>query len=100
MSWIDQAQDHLGKSAIALKAVETIGKLAKKALDSQLDDIDSSAVFKLISGIVDSLIAGFDGKISKEEIEKQIEAMLSRRNERDAKFDRLLDEKFDKEPTP
>lgn len=94
MSWIDKARSELDKHAIALEVIEGIAKLVKDALIKPESDLH--AVLKAVERAVETLIKGFDGKaISREEIDKVIAAMTSRRVAMHAAIDQRLDDKFD-----
>lgn len=95
-TWIDRAQAQLESHSTALKVIAGIGTLVKQTLVDPKSD--AFAVLQAIERALDSLVAGFEGKISKEEVEAMVAKMLERRESRDERFDRILDEKFDKEP--
>lgn len=93
-TWIERAKDQLETHAATLHAVEAIGKLVKKALIDP--GTDTYAVIQVIEKITDVLIASFEkgGKISKEDIEKQVLAVFKSEESVNEAADRKLAEKF------
>jgi hypothetical protein len=97
-TWLDRAKDQLETHATTLHAVSAIGKLVKKALVDP--STDTYAVIQVIEKITDALIASFEtgGKVSAEDIEKQILAVFKSEESVNEAADRKLAEKFGRLP--
>lgn len=93
MSWLERAQAQLEQHSTALKIIEGIGHLVREALVKP--DSEAHAILEAIDHAVDAVIKGFDGEISREEAEKVIEGLASRRAARNAASHKALDDKFD-----
>lgn len=92
-SWIDKARGELEKHQIALEVIEGIAVLVKDALVKPQSDLH--AVLQAVGRAVETLIRGFDGKpISREQIDKLIEEMTTRRAAMHAAIDQKIDDKF------
>lgn len=97
-NWIERAEQQLTNHAVVLRAIEGIGRLIKTALVDPKND--ANAVLQVVERVIDALIAGFDGKVTRAEVEGIIAKMNERKEERDSRFDKALDEKFDSKETP
>jgi hypothetical protein len=93
MSLVDRVEQQLKQHVTAIKALEGISQLVKTALVDPKSD--AYTVIQIIERVIDTLIAGFDGKVTRAEVEDVITKMLQRRTSRDARFDDALDDKFD-----
>ena len=93
MSWLDNAKRQLFTHVATLHGLEAIAGLVKKALVDPATD--TYAVIQAVEKLIDALIAGFTGKISPEEINRQITALKAAIASNDAAADAALDAKFD-----
>lgn len=89
-SWLERAEDQLKTHAATLRGLETIASIVKRATPS-----DWQIAIEVIEKITDTLIAGFDGKITQDEIEKHLRDLADRIRASDEAADRALDDKFD-----
>ncbi len=93
MSWLERAEAQLEQHSAALKIIEGIAHLVRDALVKP--DTDTRVVLTSIEHAITTLIKGFDGKVTRDEVDKAIREMGLRRDERDAAKDAALDAKFD-----
>jgi cell fate (sporulation/competence/biofilm development) regulator YmcA (YheA/YmcA/DUF963 family) len=75
-SWLQKAEDQLSSHALLLHAVSALSTLVKSALVSK--HTDAYEVLQSIERAIDTMIAGFDGKISRDEVEKHLRVLLDR----------------------
>lgn len=92
-TWIDRAEAQLEQHGTALKIIEGIAHIVKDALVKP--DSNAHAVLKAIESAIDTLIKGFDDKVTREEVDKLIRELNDRRAARNAAKDAALDAKFD-----
>ncbi len=92
-TWLQRAEESLEKHATALKIIEGIASLVKDALVKP--NTDANAVLQAIERAIDTLIKGFDGKVTQTEVDKVIQGMRDRIAVRDAAKDAALDAKFE-----
>lgn len=94
-NWLEKAKAQLEHHAATLEVMEGIGHLVKDALLAKHADYQTT--LQAIGRATDLLIKGFDGasKITREDVDKVINEMMSRRAARNAAHDQALDDKFD-----
>jgi hypothetical protein len=91
MSRLQQVEKQLLAQITAVKGIETINTIITSAL-ADTGHGDLSVVVQTIGKIIEAVIAGFDGKVSADEVEKQLRALSDRIAANDAATDRALDE--------
>jgi hypothetical protein len=91
-SWLQKAEDQLGSHALVLHAIEALGKLVKHALVDR--GVDAYSVLQAVERMIDTVVAGFDGKVTKDEVEKHLRDLLDRVEANDRAADAALAAKF------
>lgn len=89
-SWLERAEDQLKTHAATLRGLEAIASIVKHTAPSNWQ-----TAIEVIEKITDTLIAGFDGKITQDEIEEHLRDLVNRVRASDETADRALDDKFD-----
>lgn len=84
-TWIDKAKDQLAHHEQALHIIEAIAKLVKETLVKP--DSNAFAVLQAIEKAIDTLTAGFDGRVNRAEVDKQIRELVDRFASDDAAID-------------
>lgn len=92
-TWLEKAEAQLTQHALALKIIEGVAHLVADALVKP--DSDAHAVLQAVERGLQTIIDGFDGKISHEEADKVIKSLLDRRAMMHAAIDRRIDDKFE-----
>lgn len=95
-SWLDRAKAELEQHAVTLEMIQGIEHLVKDALVKPGSDLH--AVLTVIERATEAIIKGFssdDRKLTREEANKLLADMASRRAARNAAYDAKLDDKFD-----
>lgn len=92
--WLGKAEDQLKTHAATLRGLGILNDLAGKALDDP--GVDVYSVIKTVARITQSLIAGFAGKMTPDEIEAQFKQLPSHIAENDQAADSALDAKFNR----
>jgi len=92
MSWIERAESQLKAHSTTLHALQAIGALVKRALVDPKSD--TFVVIQIIERMTDALIAGFDGKMTSDEVEKHLLELSERLAANDQAADTALDKKF------
>lgn len=91
-TWLDKAKAQLAQHEQLLEVVEAIASVAKATLVKP--GSDPYVVLQGIERLIDTLKAGFDGKVTHVEVDKQRAAFLDQLREGDAAIDASIDAKF------
>lgn len=92
MTWLEKAESQLKTHGAALRGIEAISSLVKQALENPHWNV--LAVIQAIDKIADTLITGFDGKITSDEVDKHLREMVERLRSNDEAADKAIDAKF------
>jgi hypothetical protein len=91
---LDKAHDALDKLSSAIHAIDAIEQIAKQTLGNEAKDAFEAV--HIIAVIIDTVRAGFDGKLTVADVKAEIISLHKTISDNDAAADKALDEKFDK----
>lgn len=93
-SWLERAEASLQNHADALKIIDGLAHLVIDTLTKP--DSDARAALQAVEHGLAALIKGYDGTITRAEVQKTITALQDRRAALNAEMQAKLDAKFDR----